>query len=231
VYPSKVVHLIDVYSLREITFTTPGKGGKTLKDILESAAIPKVFFDVRNDSDALYAHYSIALQGVQDVQLMENASRSGHISGKKFVNGLAKCIEKDVPMPQKDKLLCKEIKERGKKLFKAQQGGSHEVFNARPLEEDIIAYCGHDVLFLPLLRQTYWRRLTPKWKGKVADETQVRVQLSRDAAYQPQGSDKALGPWQDEQPKMTLDDLDNHLPFEDDEDDEDFDLPIPFHDD
>jgi len=42
---------------------------KALKDILESATTPKVFFDIRNDSGALFAHFGIALQGVQDVQL------------------------------------------------------------------------------------------------------------------------------------------------------------------
>jgi len=52
-----------------------------------------------NDSDALYARYSIVLQGVQDIPLMENASRLGHTSGKKFAHGLAQCSEKDAPIP------------------------------------------------------------------------------------------------------------------------------------
>jgi hypothetical protein len=36
-------------------FSTAGTNGQTLKTILESETIPKVFFDVRNDSDALYS--------------------------------------------------------------------------------------------------------------------------------------------------------------------------------
>ncbi|PKX88649.1 uncharacterized protein P174DRAFT_472333 [Aspergillus novofumigatus IBT 16806] len=33
----------------------------------------KVFFDARNDSNALYAHSKVELEGIRDVQLMERA--------------------------------------------------------------------------------------------------------------------------------------------------------------
>ena len=72
------------YTLKNAAFATAGKDGKTLKDILDSATTPKVFFDVCNDWDALFAHFSIALQSIQDIQLMKNASCSGHTSGKGF---------------------------------------------------------------------------------------------------------------------------------------------------
>ncbi|PGH06939.1 hypothetical protein AJ79_06413 [Helicocarpus griseus UAMH5409] len=68
-------HIIDIHSLGPAAFSAAGKEGKTFKDILESPQILKVFFDVRNDSDALYAHYGIKLQGVRDIQLMESARR------------------------------------------------------------------------------------------------------------------------------------------------------------
>jgi len=75
-YPS------DVYTLKNTPFATTGKNGKTLKDILDSATTPKVFFDVCNDWDALFAHFSVALQIIQDVQLMKNAPCSGHTCGQ-----------------------------------------------------------------------------------------------------------------------------------------------------
>lgn len=90
------VYLIDIHTLGHATFeirsTTNKKslyqdiqaidtdssetdaGGVTLRSILESANIPKVFFDVRNDADALFNIYGINLQGVQDLQVMELAS-------------------------------------------------------------------------------------------------------------------------------------------------------------
>lgn len=91
---SKYVYLIDVYSLGFSAFTTHSATCKiladsacaatgadtapryiTLKTILETPEIPKVFFDVRNDSDALFAHFGIRLQGIQDLQVMELASK------------------------------------------------------------------------------------------------------------------------------------------------------------
>jgi exonuclease 3'-5' domain-containing protein 1 len=65
--PTIRVCLIDVYSLGAQAFDTTGIKAKTLKDILEDEKIPKVFFDVRNDSDALFTHFGVALQGVEDV--------------------------------------------------------------------------------------------------------------------------------------------------------------------
>ena len=47
----------------------------TLKKIFESAEIPKVFFDARPDSDVLFAKHGVELRGVQDLQLMELASK------------------------------------------------------------------------------------------------------------------------------------------------------------
>src|SRR5436190_1618559 len=53
VFPKNHVYLIDMHNLQASAFTTAGREGKTLKSILEPATISKVFFDVRNNSDAL----------------------------------------------------------------------------------------------------------------------------------------------------------------------------------
>ncbi|KAL2060851.1 hypothetical protein VTL71DRAFT_8903 [Oculimacula yallundae] len=47
----------------------------TLKEILECPDITKIFFDVRNDADALFAHFGIHLRGTLDLQLLENYQR------------------------------------------------------------------------------------------------------------------------------------------------------------
>lgn len=199
-YPQMHVYLIDIHILDSMAFTTPGSEGTTLKSILESPTVPKVFFDVRNDSNALFFHHSIALQGVQDIQLMECASRVGiHGSSKRLLNGLQKCIQHDAPITQQQKQTWAAAKEAGKKLFAPERGGSYAVFDDRPLREEIKAYCVQDVQFMPVLRQTYCNRLQPAWKTKVAAETLARVQLSQTMAYQPHGGDKALSPWQEGQ--------------------------------
>ncbi|KAK3615502.1 hypothetical protein LTR22_027413 [Elasticomyces elasticus] len=88
----KKVYLVAVTTLWRDAFTTAGADGHTLKSVLESINIFKVFFDVRNDSDALFGHYEICIAGIKDLQLMELASRN---FSKRNINGLAKCTKRD----------------------------------------------------------------------------------------------------------------------------------------
>jgi exonuclease 3'-5' domain-containing protein 1 len=62
-----------VHTLGERAFNTARASKKTLKDILQEKKIPKVFFDVCNDSATLFAHFGVALKGITDIQLMESA--------------------------------------------------------------------------------------------------------------------------------------------------------------
>ena len=192
--PNNHVYLVDIHTLGAAAFTTPATaGGTTLKTLLEDISIPKVFFDVRNDSDALFFHYQIELRGVEDVQLMENATRPpGH---KRLLNGLKKCIEWDAPISDEEKKVWRVIKDKGETLYHPKNGGSYAMFNARPLAPDITAYCVNDVKLLPQLRSWYWNRLGVQWMEKVRIKTTARVRDSQSPAYQPQGKHKALGPW------------------------------------
>ncbi|MCJ1249156.1 hypothetical protein MMC30_006379 [Trapelia coarctata] len=104
VEPKYVICLIDVWILQALTFTTPGKSKKTLKDILASASIPKVFFDVRHNFEALQEQYNIALRVVHDVQLMEKALHPPGYYAWKPGTSLARCIENDAVMPQSVRL-------------------------------------------------------------------------------------------------------------------------------
>ncbi|EFX06436.1 hypothetical protein CMQ_6757 [Grosmannia clavigera kw1407] len=124
VLPLGRAYLLDVHTLKDAAFLTPGTNGRTLKDLLESSAIPKVFFDVRNDSDALFFHFKINLAGVQDLQLMELASRT---HSRKYVAGLAKCIDRDGNLSPAKGAKWKATKEKGLKMFMPESGGSYEV--------------------------------------------------------------------------------------------------------
>lgn len=192
VHPTKRVYLIDVLVLQEKCFSTPGTTGRlTLRDILESKTNPKVFFDVRNDSDALYSHFQIKLAGVVDLQLWELAARP--FAGK-YVKGLAKCIEDDAPLSDSEVLEFKQTKEKGKMLFSPEHGGSYEVFNERPLREDIRAYCAQDVYFLPGLLEWYISRSDPRWVKRVDEASQLRVALSQRENYKGRGGHMTLAP-------------------------------------
>ncbi|KAF2023299.1 hypothetical protein EK21DRAFT_118906 [Setomelanomma holmii] len=69
VLPTSKTYLVDVHILKEEAFSTSASNGHTLKSILESEKIPKAFFDIRNDSDALYSLYGIKVASIWDIQL------------------------------------------------------------------------------------------------------------------------------------------------------------------
>jgi exonuclease 3'-5' domain-containing protein 1 len=139
------VYLIDVQKLGAEAFGTPGTEGKTLRDILQNEQTPKVFFDVRNDSDALYAHFDVALQGIEDVQLMESATRKTTQS-RRLLNSLKTCVENNVftSIDSNRQTSWELAKDNGGRLFKVEHGGFYEILNERSIPEILIAYCVGD---------------------------------------------------------------------------------------
>lgn len=186
-------YLVDVHVLGESAFVTSNGSGATLKSLLESASITKVFFDVRNDADALCAHYGIHLQGVHDLQLMEVASRRH--SSKARISGLARCIEVDVGLDDEAKEIFKSTKHRGLVLFAPAYGGSYEVFNFRPLRQDIIDYCTQDVVYLPMLYNLYYQKLSMVWFQRVVEEGSKRVAIAESETYDRDADGKCWSPW------------------------------------
>ncbi|KAK3117440.1 hypothetical protein LTR53_001205 [Teratosphaeriaceae sp. CCFEE 6253] len=166
--PERNVYLVDVTTLGRDAFTTAGADGRALKSVWESGDIVKVFFDIRNDSDALFGLYEIRVAGIEDLQLMELASRN---FSKRNV-----------------------VKDNGKHLFDPQQGGSYGVFDQRPLSKDIKEYCIQDVTFMPHLRDIYRRKLCDAWWRKIDTETNARIQLSQSPSFRGKGQHMAQGP-------------------------------------
>lgn len=185
--------MLDIHVLGNLVFSTKSSTGVSLKDILESTKYPKVFFDLRNDSDALYAHYGVKLRCVVDVQLLEFGTqpRPG-----RFLKGLAKSITEDSGLNHQQIREWQASKELGHNMFDPKKGGSYEVFNHRPLNKAIEEYCARDVLLLPVLLQTYASRL--RGRGILAAaiqlETEHRVILSQRTDFNGRGQHVALGP-------------------------------------
>lgn len=189
------VSIFDIHVLQNAAFSTAGATGNTLKHSLESPSIPKIFFDVRNDSDALFHHHMIALQGVQDVQLMELASRPGTLWQKKCLNGLTLCIGRDSGLNAIEKAAWKTTKAKMTTLMNTKGENETHVFAQRPLSPDAIEYCIGDVCILPRLWTTYQARLAESWKAKVKREVLARVEESQRPEYVPHGNHKRFGPW------------------------------------
>jgi exonuclease 3'-5' domain-containing protein 1 len=188
---SEQAFIVDVHTLGETAFDTLGSEGKSLKNALESDNLKKYLFDVRNDSDALFALFGVRLAGAVDIQLLELASREGE---KQVLCGLAKCIEQEQALPPRALEQWQRTKKEVVKMFDPKLGGTYEVFNVRPLPLDLVEYCVGDVDFLPLLAKIYQIRLDCHWLEKVRVETGKRLEESRSPKYQPHGRQKALGP-------------------------------------
>ena len=196
--PSPTVYLIDVHILQEKAFHTPTDDGYSWKTILEMGSYAKVFFDVRNDSDALYSHYGIYLRGVVDVQLLEFVTRPGY-NRPRFLQGLSKCISQSGILSWQEARMWEQAKDDGVRQFAPEKGGTYDVFLRRPLSSAMQKYCAEDVLRLPLLLAYYARRTSRHPAGEVAKEALARVALSQSPTYNPHGKQKAVGPtisWQ-----------------------------------
>ena len=58
------MYLIDITTLGRDAFNDVGSYRRSLRNILESSEILKVFFDIRNDSDALYSLYNVRVRRI-----------------------------------------------------------------------------------------------------------------------------------------------------------------------
>ncbi|KAL7913175.1 ribonuclease H-like domain-containing protein [Trichoderma velutinum] len=196
------IFVIDIYTLGGAAFGAVGAMGacgKGLKNILEAPEIPKIFFDVRRDSEALFAHYGVNLRGVRDLQLMDSAARPS-TEQRKLLSGLAKCMQ-FVPLTNAQRAEWALCKDRGDRVWNPDKGGSYSVFNKRPLPAEILRYCAGDVAYLPAMYKKYASKST-RWQNFVLEASQKRVTESQGTEIQPEGKQRALSPWTAEEHKM-----------------------------
>ncbi|KXT16318.1 hypothetical protein AC579_3748 [Pseudocercospora musae] len=181
--------VVDLQELDHIGLATREEY-ETLKTIFESSTILKGVFDCRGDSEALFAHYNLSLDGIVDVQLMEAATRKN----SKRLFGLDVCIKnrlKDLDSSAKAKFA--ESKDKVKELMRSGDGSC---FAERPLPNLLLEYAASDVIVLPALyehfakHECYWG----EWPNRVTEETNRRLELSRQSDYDPSTLDMRAGP-------------------------------------
>ncbi|KAJ5654966.1 hypothetical protein N7490_001969 [Penicillium lividum] len=162
----------------------------------ESSVILKVLFDVRHDSDALFSHYRIAIDGARDVQLMELGTRTGP---KEFLASLAACVEKDSTISSMEKKTWEITKLNTRRLYDPALGGRYEIFNDRPIKPEIVKYCVGDVVLLPGLFVAYNTKLCRPgekfWEVQILEATKERIQLSQSPNFDGTSQANARGPW------------------------------------
>lgn len=147
---------------------------------------------MRNDADALYHLFKIDVRGAYDLQILELAVRHSLRRGTDYLNGLSRSIETYVK-PRQD---WKKVKDAGVQLFSPKLGGSYKVFESRPLDSRIMAYCAQDVTLLFELERVLRKSMGPygsNWEAKIVQESKARVALAK-GKYIGQGQHRAISP-------------------------------------
>lgn len=150
-------------------------------------------YDGRNDSDALYSLHHVALTGVYDLQLLELATRAALLQSTRLLHGLRRSITTYLIPPQD----WQRVKDRGCALFDPKQGGRYEVFEQRPLDPRLIAYCAQDVTLLFQLEDALKKKMgraSNKWENRIVTESADRVKKAQRPEYMPHGQYKVLPP-------------------------------------
>tara|TARA_R110002060_G_scaffold23697_4_gene32194 strand:- start:879 stop:1880 length:1002 start_codon:yes stop_codon:yes gene_type:complete len=213
--PTKGTYLIDVHALGGGAFSTTNSSGVSLKTILESTTIPKVVFDIRNASHALFRLFQVSVESIKDLQLMELATRTG---SRELVSSLAMCIERHSPISAAAKTEWHLTKERYNKLVDPERGGRPQALNERPPKPEIIQYCRQNVMLLPALYNVYNTKLRQPgeafWRITVRDTTKDRIKLSQSPGYDGYSKRSAHG-WNDHTIETEMESWNEYLMMED----------------
>mmetsp|Transcript_51102 Transcript_51102/g.118770 ORF Transcript_51102/g.118770 Transcript_51102/m.118770 type:complete len:458 (+) Transcript_51102:549-1922(+) len=162
-----LVYVLDVHVLGKRAFTMQTPQGTSMKGLLEEQAIRKVWFDPRNDVDALYHQFGIMPRGIFDLQLAEVADRRNRGLNVHYVQGLHKCLTQCPELQSEQKVFAERINTLGKSLFEPQDGGNYEIFRHRPLNPVILVYAAHDSRYMLVLHEQYVQSIGTRWVSRV----------------------------------------------------------------
>ena len=193
---SRTIYIIDIETLQQSAFDISNASGISLRSLLTSPSIPKVFFDVRSDADALYNLYDIDLQNVHDVQLLETASRSERRDVLKSLrDALSGLPASEISY---DEVWDFQKMKESNAIFIPEKGGSWDVLTSRPIHPHILTYCRQDVIYLPVLWKYCNKTIEAAWRDKAELATHERLSNAKDPAYTAQHNKKS--PWPEETP-------------------------------
>ena len=184
------VYLLDFVALGPLIFSTT-YSGHSLQTIFTNEEWVKVAFDPRNDIDAIYHQYHVMPTNVICLQLADIARDRMRGEYRRLCNGLGKVLGCVLPSTSASLRL---VKEGGKKLFAPELGGSYQVFEQRPLKNELIAYCVSDVRCLETLYETLVLPLSGHWTDWVRKESFKRTQACLRPGYNPKDRMKVHAP-------------------------------------
>ncbi|KAK4225953.1 hypothetical protein QBC38DRAFT_456739 [Podospora fimiseda] len=94
----------------------------------------------------MHHHFGVKLHGVVDVQLIHNATLRKDLRWRLW--SLDAVITTSELLSDSERHTWTQTKHNGTKLYQPHKGGSYEVFNQRPMSQEIIDYCVNYVKLL-----------------------------------------------------------------------------------
>lgn len=184
-----LVYVIDVYDLGQRCFEVRTPKGTSLKSMLEDPDLRKVWFDPRNDVDALYHQFGVLPRGIFDLQMAEVAERRGRGLNCRYVSGLQKCLLQSPNLQERQKSFATSLDKAAKRLFEPSCGGKYEVFRERPIDPCILLYAAHDARHMLMLHDQYTRTIDDRWLEKVLCASDERGRWCLKPEYEAPTSD------------------------------------------
>ena len=186
-----VVYVVDFVSIDNPFKASEGR----LRRLFESDATTKVFFDPRNDIDAIANQYGVTgTTNVVCLQVAELAYRKSRGEMTRFVHGLGRVMDSNLVLPWTKKSTVVDLKEAGRRLFAPERGGAYEVFEERPLREDLLLYAGADVYFFDNLYEMMFQKLPLGLQQKVINTSTKRLTEYLKPGYLAKGRHMAIAP-------------------------------------
>ncbi|EGE01238.1 hypothetical protein TEQG_00291 [Trichophyton equinum CBS 127.97] len=207
VRPENKIYLVNLHALGDHAFVTEDSTGTTLASIFECPILRKAVFDVRGPS-ALFHKYDITFDGIEDIQLMELATRNG---SREFLRGLATCVRNDSPLCAEEKARWKECDEFRRHIFFPEitnNSNFAKLWIKSPISAQIKEHCAYSLVTLSRLYDVYDERLkqgaTKFWKTEIRSATETRINDSKQEDFDMHDRENAYGPWDEEELKMKM---------------------------
>lgn len=180
-----------VYIVDFVTMNPFEVADKRLKTLMESETILKVFFDPRNDADALVHLYGVHSRNALCLQVAEVAFRQSKNHQVRFLCGLAKVMDRHVRLPINQKKALMDIKNAGRAHFRSD---TNDMFLKRPMDAFALEYAAADVFYFDQLRIKLYESLGTLYKSRVREISQERLRACLEPGYQAHGRHKSIAP-------------------------------------
>lgn len=165
---TKHTFIIDVISIGNKTFEIATETGISIKYLLESDRVGKIFFDPRNDSDSLFHQFGIKMESVICLQLLFIGSKRMQGNSVNYNIGFMKLLQ--ITEGIDNEFVEKKI--MGRNSFAENEN----IWRERPLSDILLQYCAIDVEAMIPLYKIYMKLLESNyWKNIIIKHSKIRV--------------------------------------------------------